>query len=118
MIPAADGVTEEKVMEVVLTAGADDMESEADGFTVTCSPAAFSDVCAALEAAEIVFDQENSQVGLVAQTLVPVKELSVVKAVNKFVDALEENDDVQDVFTNMDIDDALVEQLEAEQAAE
>ncbi len=118
MIPAAEGLTEDKVMEVVLIAGAEDMESEEDGFTVTCSPAAFSDVCAALEAAEIVFDQENSLVGLVAQTLVPVKELSVVKAVNKFVDALEENDDVQDVFTNMDIDDALVEQLEAEQAAE
>ena len=114
MIPAAEGVTEDGLMETVLNAGADDLLSEEGGFTVTCQPAAFSEVCAALEAAGVAFDQENSQVGLVALTLVPVTELSVAKAVNKFVGALEEHDDVQDVYTNMDIDDAIVEQLEAE----
>ncbi len=112
MIPAAEGLTEDKVMEVVLNAGADDMEAEEDGFTITCQPAAFSDVCAALETAGINFDQENSQVGLVPMTPVPVQEVSVAKAVYKFVAALEEHDDVQDVYTNMDVDDAIVEQLE------
>jgi transcriptional/translational regulatory protein YebC/TACO1 len=90
------------------------MVTEEGGFTVTCQPAAFSEVCAALEAAGVAFDQENSQVGLVALTLVPVTELSVAKAVNKFVGALEEHDDVQDVYTNMDIDDAIAAQLEDE----
>ncbi|HRR35312.1 MAG TPA: YebC/PmpR family DNA-binding transcriptional regulator [Kiritimatiellia bacterium] len=114
MIPAADGLTEDRVMEVVLGAGADDMETEEGGYTVTCQPAAFSDVCAALEAAGIAIDQENSQVGLVAQTLVPVTDLSVAKAINKFVSALEEHDDVQDVYTNMDITDEIAGQLEDE----
>ena len=114
MIPAAEGVTEDGLMETVLNAGADDLLSEEGGFTVTCQPAAFSEVCAALEAAGVAFDQENSQVGLVALTLVPVTELSVAKAVNKFVGALEEHDDVQDVYTNMDIDDAIAAQLEDE----
>ncbi|MDD4102194.1 MAG: YebC/PmpR family DNA-binding transcriptional regulator, partial [Kiritimatiellae bacterium] len=112
MVPAADGLTVDSLMEVALNAGADDMESEEGGFTVTCQPAAFSDVCAALETAGIKFDQENSQVGLVAQTLVPVTDVSVAKAVNKFVSALEEHDDVQDVYTNMDIDDAVAAQLD------
>lgn len=112
MIPAADGITEDQVMEVVLGAGADDMATEEGGFTVTCQPASFSEVCSALEAANIKFDQENSQVGLVAQTLVPVTDVAVAKAVNKFVAALEEHDDVQDVYTNMDIDDAVAAQLE------
>ncbi len=112
MIPAAEGLTEDNLMEVVLNAGADDMESEEGGFTVTCQPVAFSDVCVALEAADIQFDQENSQVGLVAQTLVPVSKVSVAKAINKFVAALEEHDDVQDVYTNMDIDEAVAAQLE------
>lgn len=112
MIPTAEGLTEDGLMEVVLNAGADDLVSEEGGFTVTCQPAAFSDVCAALETAKIIFDQENSQVGLVAQTLVPVTEVSVAKAVNKFVAALEEHDDVQDVYTNMDIDEAVAAQLE------
>lgn len=111
MVPAGD-VTEDALMEVVLGAGADDMVTEEGGFTVTCQPASFSEVCTALEAAGIKFDQENSQVGLVAQTLVPVKDVAVAKAVNKFVAALEDHDDVQDVYNNMDIDDAVAAQLE------
>ena len=112
MIPAAAGLTEDSLMEVVLNAGADDMETDEGGFTVTCQPAAFSEVCSALETAGIQFDRENSQVGLVAQTPVPVKDVAIAKAVNKFVAALEEHDDVQDVYTNMDIDEAIAAQLE------
>lgn len=112
MIPAAGGLTEDAVMEVALGAGADDMVTEEGGFTVTTQPGAFAEVCAALEAAGIVFDQENSQVGLVAHTLVPVSDAAVAKAVNKFVAALEDHDDVQDVYTNMAVDDAIAEQAQ------
>ena len=112
MVPAEDGLTEDKHMVVVLGAGADDMVTEEGGFTVTCQPNAFAEVSAAIEAAGIKFDQVNSQVGLVALTLVPVTDVAVAKAVNKFVAALEEHDDVQDVYTNMDIDDALAAQIE------
>ncbi len=112
MIPAADGVTEDRLMEIALGAGADDLIVEEGGFTVTCHPAAFSEVCAALEASKIVIDQENSQVGLVALTPVPVTDIAVARAVMKFVSALEEHDDVQDVYNNMDIDDALAAQIE------
>jgi len=48
---------------------------------------------------------------------VPVTDLSVAKAVNKFVAALEEHDDVQDVYTNMEISDELAEKLQAEEEA-
>ncbi len=112
MIPAAEGVTEDSLMEIALGAGADDLIVEEGGFTVTCQPAAFSEVCAALETAKIVIDQENSQVGLVALTTVPVTDIAVARAVTKFVNALEEHDDVQDVYNNMDIDDALAAQIE------
>ena len=112
MVPAVDGLTEDSLMEVVLGAGADDMVTEEGGFTVTTQPNAFAEVCAALEAANIAFDQENSQVGLIAITLVPVNDLAVAKAVNKFVSALEDHDDVQDVYTNMDMDASIAEQIE------
>jgi YebC/PmpR family DNA-binding regulatory protein len=111
MIPAAAGITEDGLMEIVLEAGADDLLAEEGGFTVTTQPAAFSAVCAALEEKGIAIDQEHSQVGLVALTPVPVTDVAVAKAVNKFVAALEEHDDVQDVYTNMEIDDALAAQL-------
>jgi len=112
MIPAADGLTEDKVMEVALGTGADDMVAEEGGFTITCQPNNFGEVSAAIEAAGIATDPENSQVGLVPITPVPVSELSVAKAVNKFVNALEEHDDVQDVYTNMDINDEIAAQLD------
>ena len=112
MVPAADGLTEDALMEVVLGAGADDMATEEGGFTVTTQPSAFAEVCAALEAASIAFDQENSQVGLIATTLVPVSDVSVAKAVNKFVSMLEDHDDVQDVYTNMSLDDSIAEQAQ------
>ena len=115
MVPAAEGLTEDRLMEVVLGAGADDMVTEEGGFTVTCQPAAFGEVCAAIEAAGIKIDQENSQVGLVALASVSVKEASVAKSVNKFISALEDHDDVQDVFNNMEIDDAIATQIEEEE---
>jgi YebC/PmpR family DNA-binding regulatory protein len=111
MIPAAPDLTEEKVMEVALGAGADDLLTEEGGFTVTCQPNAFAEVSAAIEAAGIEFDQESSQVGLVPLTKAPVSDVAVAKAVNKFIAALEEHDDVQDVYTNMDIDDAITDQV-------
>ena len=47
MIPMADGLTEDQVMEVALGAGAEDMETEEAGFTIDTEPATFNDVCAA-----------------------------------------------------------------------
>jgi len=112
MIPAAAGLTEDKVMEVALGAGADDMLTEEGGFTVTCQPNAFAEVSAAIEAASIAFDRENSQVGLIPLTKMSVKDVAVAKSVNKFVAALEEHDDVQDVYNNMDIDESIADQVD------
>ncbi len=113
MIPA-EGVTEDQVMEVALGAGADDMETEEGGFTVTCQPSSYSAVCEALEKAGIKIDQENSRVGLVPVALATVKDIAVAKSVNKFVAALEDLDDIQDVYTNMEIDDAIADKLDEE----
>lgn len=111
MIPAKDGLTEDQVMEVALGAGAEDMETEEDGFTIETETAMFDDVCAALEAAGIEYDMENSQVGLVATQTVPVTDLKVAQACNKFILMLEDHEDVQDVFCNWDLDDAIADQL-------
>jgi YebC/PmpR family DNA-binding regulatory protein len=112
MIPAAPGLTEDHVMEVVLGAGADDMLTEEGGFTVTCQPSAFAEVTAALETAGIAFDQENAQVGLVPLTKATVKDVAIAKAVNKFISMLEDHEDVQDVYSNMDIDDSIADQVD------
>jgi YebC/PmpR family DNA-binding regulatory protein len=113
LVPMADGLTEDGVMEIALNAGADDMEADENGFTITTAPKEFYTVCQALTDANIVFDQENSEVGLVPMMTAQVSDIAVAKSVNKFIEALEENEDVQDVYNNMELDDSVAAQLEA-----
>ena len=114
MIPAADGVTEDSVMEVALEAGAEDVLSEEGGFTVKCQPSDFTAVLEAVKAAGIGVDEENSAIGLVPNMMNPVADVAAAKAINKFVEMLENLEDVQDVYTNMETTDEVDAALEAE----
>ncbi|MBQ7188224.1 MAG: YebC/PmpR family DNA-binding transcriptional regulator [Kiritimatiellae bacterium] len=114
LVPKADGVTEDKLMEVALDAGAEDIVDDGDGFTVSTPPKEFYAICQALTDAGINYDQENSEVGLVPMMYSQVTDPAVAKAVNRFVNALEENEDVQDVYHNMEIDDSIADQVEEE----
>ena len=114
MIPAADGVTEDRVMEVALDAGAEDVLAEDGGFTVKCQPADFVAVTDAIKAAGIAIDEENSNVGLVPNMTNPVSDVATAKAINKFVEMLEDLEDTQDVYTNMETTDEVDAALEAE----
>jgi YebC/PmpR family DNA-binding regulatory protein len=114
MIPAADGLTEDGVMEVALEAGAEDVVSEEGGFTVKCQPNDFTSVLEAIKAGGINVDEENSSVGLVPNMMNPVNDVATAKAINKFVDMLEDLEDVQDVSTNMETSDEVDAALEAE----
>ena len=114
IIPAAHGLDEDKVMELALEAGAEDVKAEEEGFTVTTAPNDYTTVVEAFEKAGIAIDQENSAVGLVPNLEVPVSDVAVAKAVNKFVSMLEENEDVQDVYNNMDMDDSIADAVAAE----
>ena len=114
MIPAADGVTEDSVMEVALEAGAEDVLSEDGGFTVKCQPSDFTAVLEAVKGAGINVDEENSAIGLVPNMMNPVTDVATAKAMNKFIDMLEDLEDVQDVYTNMETTDEVAAALEAE----
>ncbi len=114
MVPAADGVDEDKVMEVALEAGAEDVVSEDGGFTVKCQPADYVAVTEAIKAAGITIDEENSSIGLVPNMTAPVNDVATAKAVQKVVDMLEDLEDTQDVYTNMETSDEVDAALEAE----
>ena len=114
MIPAADSVTEDEVMEVALEAGAEDVISEDGGFTVKCQPNDFVAVSDAIKAAGITIDAENSNIGLVPNMTSPVSDAAVAKAINKLTDMLEDLEDTQDVYTNMETTDEVDAALEAE----
>ena len=114
MIPAADGIDEDKVTEVALDCGAEDVVAEDGGFTVKCQPNDFVAVSEAIKAAGIAIDEENSAIGLVPNMTNPVSDVATAKAINKFVDMLEDLEDVQDVYTNMETTDEVDAALEAE----
>ena len=114
MIPAAGDVTEDRVMEVALEAGAEDVVTEDGGFTVKCQPNDFVSVVEGIKAAGITIDEENSNVGLVPNMTNPVSDVAVAKAINKFVEMLEDLEDTQDVYTNMETTDEVDAALEAE----
>jgi YebC/PmpR family DNA-binding regulatory protein len=111
-IIVAVGADEDLVMETALEAGAEDVKQEDDQFEVLTDPQCFSDVCEALEAAGI--ETDAAEVTLLSDLMVPVSDVSVGKAVMRFVTALEDNDDVQDVYHNMDMDDSIIEAVAAE----
>jgi len=109
----AEGRNEDDIMTIALDNGADDMTTEDGSFVISCQPDTFSDICDALEKVGIqpVSAEASS---LVPMATKPVTDIAVAKAVNKFVSALEDYDDVQDVYNDMEIDDAIAEQLAAE----
>lgn len=96
----ATDIDEDELMMMAIEAGADDFESEEEGYTITTSPEAFSDVHAALEAAGI--EMAEAEVTMVPQTWTTLTSETDIKAINKMLDLLEEDDDVQNIYHNWD----------------
>ncbi|MEM9315030.1 MAG: YebC/PmpR family DNA-binding transcriptional regulator [Pseudomonadota bacterium] len=105
----APGTDEEQLMDVALEAGAEDIEATADGsIEVTTAWEDFSAVKAALEEAGLA--AESGEVTMIASTTVPV-DLSGAESVLGLIDALEDLDDVQNVYSNVDIPEDVIAQL-------
>ncbi len=108
----ASSINEDKLMDIVLEAGADDMSRDGDEFEILTDPAKFTAVMEALEKAGIKTDE--SGISQVPQTYVPISDKQIATSNMKFVSDLEDNDDVQNVYTNMDVSDEILKELEKE----
>ena len=98
---------EDDVMMAALDAGAEDVAADGEGWRITCDPSIVYDVRDALEAAKVGIVSADST--MVSSTIIDVTDLEDAKKVLRIVDALEDNDDVQDVFGNFDISDDIME---------
>jgi YebC/PmpR family DNA-binding regulatory protein len=96
LVPAA-AATEERIMEVAIEAGADDVASMEEGFQVLTEPAQFGAVREALESRGIATD--SAEVAFLPVSPVEIDD-DVRARIDKLVDALEEHDDVQKVHTS------------------
>jgi YebC/PmpR family DNA-binding regulatory protein len=99
---------EDRVMELALEAGAEDIQPGDDGFTVTTSPGDLRAVRAAFDRAGVPY--ESAEVTMVPSLSVPLDRDTAIKVL-RLVDALEELDDVQDVYANFDIPDAVIAEV-------
>jgi len=96
----SNGIEEDAIMDVALDSGAEDVISHSDGLTeVTVAWEAFSEVRQAFEHAGIAFIQAD--ISMLPTTFVPL-DPSGVEQVSQLVEALEDLDDVQNVYTNVE----------------
>jgi YebC/PmpR family DNA-binding regulatory protein len=100
----------DKMLEVAIEAGADDCQSDENGHTITCAVEQFGAVRDALEKA-------LKAAGTAKLTWVPKMTTAVneeqAQQLLKMIDALDDNDDVQEVFSNFEIPEALMQKLSA-----
>jgi YebC/PmpR family DNA-binding regulatory protein len=107
VVLVASGPSEDEVMLAALEAGADDVSSDGDSWRVTCEPSMVFDVRAAVEAAGLSVVSADST--MVSSTTIEVTDPETARKILKIMEALEDNDDVQDVYANFDISDDIME---------
>lgn len=109
VLPA--GVSEEAVIEATLDAEPEDIVEEGGGtLEVVTAPEAYHEVKAALKEAGI--EPERSELGLFPDTTTPIEDEELARKVIRLIDMLEDLDDVQNVTTNAEFDDAVLDVLE------
>jgi YebC/PmpR family DNA-binding regulatory protein len=105
---AKSAADEEKLMTVVLEAGGDDIRDEGDSWEILTEPAAFDAVTAALKSAGI--ETQMADVSLLASTYTKLEGTAAAQMV-RLLEALEDQDDVQNVYSNFDMDAKQLEEI-------
>jgi YebC/PmpR family DNA-binding regulatory protein len=106
-----EAVGEEKLMEVALDAGAEDVQQQGKLWQVTCAPESFSAVREAF--AQAGLEPEVAEISMIPSTSVPV-DAETGRKVMALMEELDDHEDVQEVYSNFDIPDEVMAQISAE----
>lgn len=98
--------SEEELFDLALEAGADDMQDEGDVFEIYTTPEAFNDVHEALQKAGI--EMQSAEISMIPQNYIKLEGDDARKML-KLYEALDDNDDVQNLYANFDIDESAYE---------
>jgi len=107
VLAASKGADEEELLLAAADAGADDVELEGSSFVISSPPEALSAVRQAVEAAG--FTVESAELAMVPKATVAISDEAIARKVLRLVEGLEESDDVQDVYVNVDIPEAVLQ---------
>lgn len=110
LILVPSSVDEDELMLAALDAGADDVEAAGDFWQVTCEATLTNSVRQAIEEAGIAV--ESSDLTMLPTSTVALEDASAARSVLRLIDALDDHDDVQDVYANMDISDDVLAAVE------
>lgn len=102
------GKSFDEIMEIALEAGADDINEEEDSFVITCSSEEFEAVESAIRESGLVLSA--AEITMIPENTVKLEGDDSVKML-KLMDVLEQHDDVQDVYSNFEIDDDILDNL-------
>lgn len=114
IVPKSHGgksVTEDDLMMTAVEAGAEDIIDNGDTFEVRCGPTDVGSICSALTEAAIHFDSVDRP--MVPNTVISLTDEADAQKIMKLIDALEDLDDVEEVFANFDLSEELFAKLSA-----
>ena len=103
VVVSREGADEEKLMNLVLEAGADDMSEEGSNWEILSTPKSYPQVLEAVKGAD--FSVETSEVSMIPQTLVKISGRPA-HSMLRLMEELEDHEDIQHVYANFDIDEA------------
>jgi len=106
----ADAADEETLMEIALTAGAEDFENTGEIYEITCEPESYDDLKAAL--AENNIPTESAELSMIPDNTIPVSDVEMAKKILNLMEDFEDHDDVQEVYANFDIPDDILSQIQ------
>jgi YebC/PmpR family DNA-binding regulatory protein len=107
VVVPGDGVDEDELFLAAADGGADDLSRDGDVFQITSAPESLAAVRAAVE--EAGFTVDSAELQMVPKVTVAVEDETKARQIMRLIDALEDNDDVQDVYANFDIPERVLE---------
>ncbi|HUD70014.1 MAG TPA: YebC/PmpR family DNA-binding transcriptional regulator [Acidimicrobiales bacterium] len=105
-IEVAATIDEDRLMELAMEAGAEDLESDDDGFSITTAPGDLASVRDSLEAQGV--SVRNAELTMVASSTVEITDDADAKRVLRMMDAIDDHDDVQSVHANFDVPESVL----------
>ena len=109
-IEVARDVDEDRLMELATEAGAEDLETDPDGFSITTAPSDLAAVREALESSGVTV--KNAELTMLPTTTIRIDDDGEAKRVLRLMDAIDDHDDVQNVHANFDIAESVLASYE------
>lgn len=103
-------IGEDDLMDLALSAGAEDMQNTGEFYEITCDPSAYDDLKAALEQKQIPL--ESAELSMVPDNTVEITDPEIAQRLMNLVEDFEDHDDVQEVYANFDIPDEILAKLQ------